>query len=75
MNVFINRNGVVRIGGRQQNQNLKFCTSGITASEISCHQLVICNEHVRSLHAGPRIVLMSHDCLFSSLGNTKTVIR
>jgi transposase InsO family protein len=72
---FIDSNGVLRVGGREQNSQLSYVQMHpmILHGKHPLTRLVVRSEHQRLLHAGPMLVSSAVARRFHILGMRKTV--
>lgn len=74
---FIDREGVLRVGGRLQNANISFDQRHPIILPKNNHitNLIIIREHLRLLHAGQRQVLSSLNLKFWIINGTREIKR
>ena len=75
LNPFIDASGILRLSGRQDNCGLAYSRRYpvILHSKHSITQLIIRQEHIRLLHAGPTLLIASLNRRFHVIGMRKGV--
>lgn len=80
LNPFLDTNNLLRVGGRLGNAAISYSKKYpiLLPKESHITQLIILSEHIRLLHAGPRLVLSSlnnHYWITNGLNQVKKIIH
>ena len=70
LNPFLDSDGILRVGGREQNSNLTYSAMHpiILHGKLPVTRLIIWREHLRLLHAGPTLLTLVLNCQFHIIG-------
>lgn len=77
LNPFLDRDGVIRLGGRLQNAEISYSQRHpiILPSEGNFTKLIVMSEHLKNLHAGPQALLSIIRLRFWLLAGLRTVSK
>ena len=75
LNVFLDKSGILRVGGRQQNSRMTFDRQHpiVLCGKHPLSKLLIHTEHLRLLHAGPLLISASLGRRFYIVGGRRAI--